>query len=226
MFKNTTQPDKPHTHFSITAGQKWAKRISSAKYQPEGQLWFLHKALLYYIMQNVIKIFSWYEFSQGWRITELSGRWDIFKLRFILRGATSEYIQREKTTLILMNHLATCQDGFLLPWGLSSKHSGCDVLGDWDWDWVSNAICLFFFPSSQACSTIYAACSRGKSTVFSPNTPRQGTSIRGGNKQLRCSFQWGLTTHKIMFALQFMRGNTWWCELQITCTLKKCKRKI
>lgn len=100
--------------------------------------------------QNVIKTLDM-SFNEDKRsISEME-----ISLSFSLsQGGQRVHTFCEKTTLILMHRLATCQDRVSsFHQALSSKHSGSDVQGDCDWDCVSIAnhqiSFLFFFNSLQ-----------------------------------------------------------------------------
>lgn len=86
----------------------------------------------------------------------------------------------EKTTLILMHRLATCQHRVCsLHKALSSKHSGSDVLGDGDSDCVSTASNFFFFFKAYSSFFFFfpPTCPQRKFCISSLNKPQQGTAI-------------------------------------------------
>lgn len=223
---NTVWPDIPHTHFSITLCLKLAEHISAKKAIVISQQ---STAALH--LQNVIKILDM-SFNKDKRgISEME-----ISLSFSLsQGEQRVHTFWEKTTLILMHRLATCQDRVSsFHQALSSKHSSSDVLEDCDWDCVSTAnhlislFCVFFL--FWAYSTIFSAYQQRYFCISSLNKPQQGTAINQQvhwavklKPQMSSPFKhrvswYELTNHnsfkRFVFVLQFKRKEILWCELR------------
>ncbi len=139
-------------------------------------------------LQNVIKTFDT-SFSKDKRsISEME-----ISLSFSLsQGGQRVHTFWEKTTLILMHRLATCQDGVSsFHQALSSKHPGSDVLEDCDWDCVSTANHQFFIFFLKLTAQFFWLTHKEKlafQVQIKPNRAQQSTSRC--NKQLNCSFKW------------------------------------
>lgn len=125
MFQHSTTWYTTYQFFNYARTEILAHQYCKLKWQ----LWFFQQSSAALHLQNVIKTFDMSCNEGKKNISEMK-----ISISFSLsRGGQRVHTFWEKTTLILMHHLATCQDRVSSSHqALSSKYSGSDVLGDCD----------------------------------------------------------------------------------------------
>lgn len=161
MFKHCTTRYTTYPFFNYTRSEiSWA--YQHCKLETKKAIVIAQQSSAALHLQNVIKTFDM-SFNEDKRsISEME-----ISLSFSLsQGGQRVHTFWEKTTLILMHRLATCQDGVS-----SSFHQATFRLWCIGRLWLS----LVFF--LKAYSTIFLTCPLRKICISSPNKPQQGTAI-------------------------------------------------